>query len=343
MSEEIDVSKALELCGFITGDRQESRLMSLLNIILKLQTDPPIPLTFGEIYDQMLKEEPEAKLTKAWVHRVLKSLVEVQLIRVDNPAAHRKRYIADVNTVMAGLEQLKSQRIGELESQKGETEKTLEEVKKLDCGQIAQHFVKDITGTQQKISSRIVRGVDQLHRVLKYNMLDVAKKGDTIRATLLWMAPFMDEGVMDRTQRFIEAAMRGADVRYMMPLEVFRIEELTDIEFDEDRAAAMIQNLMQLKKQGIKLDFRIYAGPKTYFQVSLNKDNMALIITEEPLTATWITRDFNPDLIDNAVEAFDKAWKNAKSLLDMNPEDMQAFGAEPGGLIRKIFSKGGVK
>ncbi|MFW9981460.1 MAG: hypothetical protein ACFFE3_06065, partial [Candidatus Thorarchaeota archaeon] len=213
------------------------------------------------------------------------------------------------------------------------------EIIKLDCGQIAQYLVKDITGTQQKISSRIVRGVDQLHRVLKYNMLDVAKEGDTIRATLLWMAPFMDEGVMDRTQRFIEAAIRGADVRYMMPLEVFRLEELTDFEIDEERATAMVAGLIQLRKQGIKFDLRIYAGPKTYFQVSLNNDNMALIITEEPMTATWITRDFNPDLIDNAVEAFDKAWKEAKSLLEMNLDDMAAFGAEPGGIIRKIFSK----
>ena len=339
MSEDIDVSKALELCGFVTGDRQESRLMNLLSVILKLQTDPPIPLTFGEIYDQLYKEKPETKLTKAWVHRVLKSLVEVQLVRVENPAAHRKRYIADVNTVMAGLEQLKSDRISELNNQQSELDKTLEEVTKLDCGILAQKFVKDVTGAQQKISSRIVRGVDDLHRVLKYNMLDVAKKGDTIRATLLWIGPFLDPETMDRTQRFIEAAMRGADVRYMMSIDIFRIEELTTQKFDEERATAMVQGLIELKKRGVKFDFRIYSGSRTYHQVSLNTDNMALIITEDPLTATWITRNFNPDLIDNAVEAFDKAWKKAKSLLDMKPEDMLALGADPKGLINKIFRK----
>jgi uncharacterized coiled-coil protein SlyX len=343
MTEEEGISKALELVGFVTGDRQESRLMNLLSVILRLQTDPPMPLTFAEIYDQLLKEEPETKLTKAWVHRVLKSLVNGQLIRLESPTAHRKKYIADVNTVMAGLEQLKSQRIRELEEQKAEIDKTLADITKLECGTLAQQYVKNVTGTKQKISSRIVRGVDELHRVLKYNMLDVARKGDTIRATLLWVGPFLDQGTMDRTQRFVEAAMRGVEIRYMMSVDIFRLEDITQLEFDEERAAGMIQGLIELKKRGVKFDFRIYSGPKTYFQVSLNKDNMALVISEDPLTATWITRDFNPDLIDNAVKSFDRDWKKAKSLLDMKPEDMAAFGADPSGLIRKIFTRDSVE
>jgi len=343
MIENEELSEALELCGFLTGDRQESRLMNLLSVVLRLQTNPPVPLTFAEIYDQLLKEDSETKLTRAWVHRVLKSLVDGQLIRLENPTARRKRYIADVNTVMAGLEQLKSQRIRELEEQKGEIDKTLADITKLDCGTLAQQYVKNVTGTKQEISSRVVRGVDELHRVLKYNMLDVAKKGDTIRATLLGIAQFMDAGAIDRTQRFLEAAMRGAEIRYLMSIDIFRVDELTDIKIDEERAAAFIQGLVDFKKRGLKFDFRIYAGPKTYFHVSLNNDNMALIISEEPMTATWITREFNPDLIDNAVEAFDRDWKKAKSILDMKPEDMLASGAEPGGLINRLFSglKGG--
>jgi hypothetical protein len=313
--------------------------MNLLTVILKLETDPPIPLVFSEIYDQLLKEKPEAKLTKTWVHRVLKSLVDAQLVRVESPSAHRKRYIADVNTVMAGLEQLKSNRIRELENQHSKIGKTLDEVTQLDCGELAQKFVKSVTGTQQKISSRIVRGVEELHRILKYNMLDVAKKEDTIRATLLWVAPFMDSGVMDRTQKFMDAAMRGADVRYMMSVDIFRIDEITDLEIDEKKAVEMIKTLIDIRKSGVKFDFRIYSGPRTYFQVSLNRENMALIFTEDPMTATWITRDFNPDLIDNAVDAFDKAWKKARSLLDMKPEEMSAFGAEPGGIMSKIFGE----
>ena len=65
---------------------------------------------------------------------------------------------------------------------------------------------------------------------------------------------------------------------------------------------------------------------------------MALIIAENPVTATWITREFNPDLIDNAVKTFDKDWKNAKSVLDITPKDFEELGAAPEAIIRKVLS-----
>jgi len=318
--------------------------MNLLSAILRIQTDPPIPLTFGEIYDQLMKEEQGSKLTKAWVHRVLKSLVEVQLVRLENPDAHRKRYIADVNTVMAGLEQLKSKRIREIEMQKEEIDKTLADVTKLDCGELAQQYVKSVTGTRQKISSRIVRGVEDLHRVLKYNMTDIAKKGDIIRVTVLWLGPFVDDTTLDRSTKFIDAAKRGAEIRYMLSTDLFNLEEMTNgMSFDLEAAIGAMRNLLQLRESGAKFDIRIYDGPKTYNQVSINRDNMALIIAEKPVTATWITRDFNPDLIDNAVKAFDRDWKKATPFIDMAPEVLKSFGAEPGGLISKISSTKKVK
>jgi hypothetical protein len=339
MMEENRISRALELCGFLTGERQESRLMNLLSTILRIQTDPPIPLTFGEIYDQLMKDEQGPKLTKAWVHRVLKSLVDLQLVRLESPTARRKRYIADVNTVMAGLEQLKSERIEDLQKQKVEIDKTLVDVTNLDCGELAQQFVKGVTGTRQKISSRIVRGVEDLHRVLKYNMTDVAKKGDIIRVTVLWLGPFVDDTTLDRSTKFIEAAKRGAEIRYMISTDVFNLEEMTsDISVDFEAAIGLMQNLFQLRKSGVKFDIRIYDGPKTYNQVSINRDNMALVIAENPVTATWITRDFNPDIIDNAVKTFDRDWKKATPFINMAPEVMKSFGVEPGGLISKISS-----
>ena len=314
--------------------------MTLLHVILSLQEDPPIPLTFGEIYEQLEKNEPESKLTKAWVHRVLKSLVEAQLVRVENPSAHRKRYMADVNTVMAGFEQLKSSKIRNLEIQRVEVEETLEEISKLDCGVLAQKLVERETGTQQKISSRVVHGVEELHRVLKFNMFDVAKKGDTIRATVLWVDPFIDTGIVKRSAKFVEAAMRGAVIRYMISKDLFTLDKLTEQQFDIKNALVLMGQIRELRQKGAKFDLRIFDGPKTYNQVSLNRDNMALVIAEDPVTATWVTRDFNPDLIDNAVKAFDRDWKKAKSFLEMSPEDMASFGLEPGGLISSLAKEG---
>jgi hypothetical protein len=338
MATNTNIMDALSLCGFVSEDRRESRLLNILSVILKLQMNPPIALSFSEIYEQIEREEPVAGLTKAWVHKVLKALIDVQLIRVDNPAAHRKRYIADVNTVMAGLERIKSQRVKELEGEIQATRETLEGVNALECGRLAQEFVKSITGQQQEISSRVVRGVDELHRVLRYNMLDAAKKGDIIRATLLWTGPWADATARERLLRFFEAAERGVDIRYLVTADVFKMEDDEAKKRNLAALVGMFQKIIEMRTRGKKFDSRIYFGPKTYNQIALNRDSMALIITENPVTATWITRQFNPDLIDNAVKSFDRDWKKAKSVFDLSQEDRVMLGMVPGGIMSELVN-----
>jgi DNA-binding Lrp family transcriptional regulator len=332
------LTKMLEICGFSAGEKQESRLMSILGVILKLQQNPPIPLAFTDIYEQLQIDEPNSKLTKAWVHRLLKRLIESKLIRLDNPAAHRKKYIADVNTIMAGFELLKGKKIEELEAKQSEIEKELAGITSLDCGHLSKEFVTSITGRQEEVSSRIIRGVDELHNVLRFNMLEKAGKGDIIRATLLWAGPFIDEAARSRTQRFFEAAERGADVRYFVSTEVFRLQDSMEVKRGLQGLIGMIGVFRDLRARGKKFGTKLYSGPKTYNQVSFNNESMALVIAEYPVTATWITRQFNPDLIDNAVESFDKDWNKAKSIIDLTQEDFKTLGDGPEGLIRKIIS-----
>lgn len=312
--------------------------MSILEVILRLQSDPPVPLSFSEIYDQLQKDDPATKLTKAWVHRVLKTLTETKLVRLDNPTSHRKKYIADVNTIMAGFEELKSKKIEELEAIQKKVETELVEISALDCGYLSREFVKDVTGRTEEVSSRIVRGVEELHRILRFNMLEKAREGDIIRATLLWLGPFVDETSLVRVKRFFDAAEQGAEVRYMVSTDVFNAEKDSSVRQGLQGLMGMMQMFLDLRARGKKFDGRLYSGPKTYNQVSFNNESMALIIAENPVTATWMTREFNPDLIDNAVKTFDNDWKKAKSVLDLTPEDFKAFGAEPEGVIRKILS-----
>jgi hypothetical protein len=334
-----DVKEALELCGFIKGERQESRLMSLLSAVLELQTEPPTPLEFGQIYDQLMISNPSLNLSKQWVNRVLNQLVESELVRLENPTSRKKRYIADVNTVMAGLERMKSNRMEEIESERQHLDKELEKISSLDCGALAKSLVEGFIGKEQKISSRVVRGVEELHRILRYNMLDVAKEGDIIRATVLWFGPFLDNTTRDRTLRFINAAKRGAEIRYFVSTDLFRFDSQVESMMRIEPLVDLMQNLVKLREAGVKFNARLYAGEKTYNQISFNRQSTVLIIAENPVTATWITRDFNPDLIDNAVAAFDRDWAEGKSIFDLTLDDLEAFGVSPEGPISKVLVK----
>jgi hypothetical protein len=218
-----------------------------------------------------------------------------------------------------------------------EIEHTLTDIKELDCGSIAEKFIKDITGRDEEVSSRIVRGVEELHRVLRFNMLENAGEGDIIRATLLWAGPFIDDTSRERTMKFIQAAENGAEIRYLVTTDLFS-QDMEEEKLPQlQRMMGLVKYILDLRERGKKFDARIYQGPKTYNQISLNTENMALVIAEDPPTATWITRQFNPDLIDNAVKTFDKQWENAKSILSLKPEDFKALGVPPEGLIRKVL------
>ena len=223
------LAEELVLFGFPIGENQDSRLMSVLESILRLQTKEPTPLAFIDIYNRILKDDPTTKLSKAWIHRVLKQLIEVGLVRVENPTARRKKYIADVNSIMNGFEELKGGKIQELEEEKKRIQQRLDKITAIDCGHLSKEFVKDITGRQEEISSRIVRGVDELHRVLRFNMLEKAGEGDIVRATLLWAGPFLNETSNERMQRFIEASERGAEVRYIVSTNAFEVAEKMDV------------------------------------------------------------------------------------------------------------------
>jgi hypothetical protein len=337
MIEDETLRESLETLGLNVGSAEEgSRAIGVLHAIFKIQGNPPTPRTFAEVYDSVLKENPDSKLSKAWVHRVLKPLVETQLVRVEGQSAYRKRYIVNVNTIMAGLENLKTDRIEHIENEMETLKSNHEQVSKLDCGLLAQRLVKSLTGQTQVPTTRIVRGVEELNRVLKYNITDMAKKGDVIRATVLWITPLL-KGGEDRMMKFVDAAMRGADVRYLVTLDILSAGQMVEQEMDSQKMGEVAQGIIKMRKAGIKLDIRVFPAGKTYSQVSLNSESTALIITENPLTATWLTRDFNPDLIDNAIESFDKNWENAKSIFELTPKDFEAMGASDSPIAKMLI------
>ncbi|MFX0054211.1 MAG: hypothetical protein ACFFAX_05860 [Promethearchaeota archaeon] len=334
MIEDETLREALEILGLNVGTaEEESRTIGILRAILKIRGTPPAPRTFAEVYDSVLQENPEGKLSKAWVHRVLKPLVENQLVRVEGQS--RKSYVVDVNTIMTGLEQLKTSRINQIRDELETLKANQDQISKLDCGVLAQRLVKSLTGQDEAPTTRIVRGVDELDRVLKYNITDVAKKGDVIRATVLWLTPLL-KGGEDRMMKFIDAAQRGADVRYLVTLDILSAGELVERDMDPQRIDGIAQGIIKMREAGIKFDVRVFPAGRTYSQVSLNDQSTAFVITENPLTATWLTREFNPDWIDNAISSFDENWENAKSLFELTADDFEKMGASDSPLARML-------
>ena len=329
---------ALRSLGLVVGSSVDSRTLNLLGAVLRIQENPPVPLPFKRIYESMMNDNPGSSLTKAWVQRVLKSLVNDSLIRVESEHAYRKKYLADVSTVMAGLEKIKSETIQKLNSQRSVLMQQLDFVTSMDCGSLAEKLVEGLTGDRQKLSSRFIKGMDEFYRVTNSTIFDIAKEGDIIRCSVMTFAPYL-QGATERVDRIFVAAARGIEVRYSVMIKAIMKDGSIRSEITPDALSRTIAAFIGCRKEGQSIDIRFDDGPKnTYRFMSLNNDSMAFMISENPMTAAWITRAFNPGLIDNAIANFDSQWGKSISLNNLSPEYLKKTGISPDSYIAKTLA-----
>ncbi len=323
-----ETSRKLDLVGLKASGESETRIMNLLGVILKLAQYPPVPLDFSQVYETVARESPSG-LSRTWVHRLLKNLVDMELIRTESDSAQKKKYIADVNTVIAGLEKLRSVALNNAKQEITRIQSELAALESLDCGHLAQELIEDLTGQWQTLTTRFVRGVEDMHQVLLDNFASVAKQGDTIRQAVMKVGP-IQEGIPERTKKFFDAARRGADIRYLVDIDLFAGDEELAQRISMKDFGPWLKEMFSLPRMGFKVEFRLVQGFKSYNSVAINNDRVLLMITEDPLTATLLTRDFNADLIDNVVKNFDEAYSRGVSMFDMKPEHIEQLGLKEG-------------
>ncbi|TFG06634.1 hypothetical protein EU522_01450, partial [Candidatus Thorarchaeota archaeon] len=146
MKYESDVKDALQTLQLVSEDGGETRDMLVLTTLLRMQKEPPVHFSFSEVFNALQAHHPSAKLKKPAVHKSLQWLLENQLVRLESSTKYRKKYLADANTLMAGLENLKVQLTKELESRKRETDKALKMVESCNCAELSQKVITAVTG-----------------------------------------------------------------------------------------------------------------------------------------------------------------------------------------------------
>ncbi|NHJ13681.1 MAG: hypothetical protein EAX95_08390 [Candidatus Thorarchaeota archaeon] len=340
MKYDSEVREALQTLQLLSEDGIESRDMLVLTTLLRMQKEPLVHFSFSEIFSAFEAYYPSAGLKKPAVHKALQWLVENQLVRLESQTKYRKKYLADANTLMAGLENLKVQVTKELQVRKRKTEETLRSIETCDCKALSQGIMAIITGKQVSPSSRFVRGMEEFDRVTDSTIYDRAGKGDVIRNSLIWIGPFT-EGATERFGRVVDVAKRGAEVRYgAHPDLLARSDTLRD-GVPSDWIQQTLAAILALRKEGKLIDLRILEVDRKGYQfASLNNDVMAFFISEDPLTAAWVTREFNPDLIDNAIADFDRLWERGVSVLELTGEKLQSMGISTKGHLQAVLLEG---
>ncbi len=315
----------LKKLGLETESEHVTYQWFLVCVILELCKNGS-PTDFQSIYEGTIKKR-EHKVSKTWIHRILKSLVENRLIRVIDPDASRKRYIADVDSITAGLEQLKLKRLAQIDVRIRQLESERREIERINPYTLAQHIVSKYTGSDQFSSSLFATGVEEVHKLIVYTMTDIARPGDVIRATVVHMRPF-ERGVYERTKDFINAARRGVCIRYLAAGNLFREDrELAD-RISNQEMGMLLREIFTLIRDGYPFEIRIAREIITYNHICINDQRLILMVNEDPLTAALVTRNINSDLIDNVIVNFDHLWSHAMPLHQLAPEDLAGLGID---------------
>jgi len=303
------LTSTLRSLGIGSDSGQDPSMLRLLRAILESRRDYKRPLSSSEAYSLLHRKEPGSKLSKAGVQKTLRVLAEIGLLGARQGGPHKMGYFANAFTIEKGLkslvERVKTQTTQDLKLLDSE----ISAISSFDCAARAQDLVEVLTGSRHRMSSRLITGNESIRRAVAYNMKDMAHGGDTIRVAIESSNPFLTEegGIIPE---IADAVFNGAHVRCLVHA---RLESIPV------RAAPLKRNgeSMKIPESGEEgkptAEIKVYEGPNAYHAAIFNDQYMALMVSEEPVTATWITREFNPDIIDTSISVFDASWQEARS------------------------------
>ena len=68
---------------------------------------------------------------------------------------------------------------------------------------------------------------------------------------------------------------------------------------------------------GASVGYKVFPRKySTYQFIARNSEGIVLVVSESLLSATWIPRSANPELVDNAIDAFDRDYEMGTDLLE---------------------------
>ncbi|MFW9794702.1 MAG: hypothetical protein ACFFEE_10395, partial [Candidatus Thorarchaeota archaeon] len=245
---------------------------------------------------QLAKDEGSKNGKNPLIYRSLSWLEKEGFIEI-NRSEHKHGYRAGISNIEVALEKLVSNSIREYES----------ELKKIDS-EIGRYtmmenripsIVKSMVDVGKKKVDKPVfaQGWKNIIKLLDDKVYMNAKKGDVIRITLDWLA----QGKYGYTNK---ERLKNMERLYQKGIETRTI--------DHDRSEKKIRGvlkelLLDWRERGYKMEYKVYPrNDATYEFIARNAEGLVLVVSESPLSATWISRDENPDLVDDAIATFDE-------------------------------------
>jgi Fe2+ or Zn2+ uptake regulation protein len=278
--------------------------MVVLGALLKAQKEPGDFIDFETIREQMTKDEGSRKGKDPLIYRTLSKLEKGGFLRIDK-GGQKHGYNSNVGMLKSALVKCVTSNLKRLESDLRKIDYEVTLFSEMDSDALAEGLIEFLSGAKKSEKPIFAQGWDDIVKLLDDKIWSGVKKGDVVRINLEWIS----------------------QIDYLKPKRVLNIEralkkgvKLRALDHDRGEKAfreSMKSLLARMKSTGGDIEYRVYPrNDATYQFLSKNSEGVVLIVSEKPLSATWLPRSGNVELVDHAIESFDKDFKQGFDLLE---------------------------
>lgn len=267
--------------------------MIILGAILKSQSGPSNYVDFETIRTQLAIDEGGRKGKDSLIYRSLSWLEKAGFIKVDR-SKHKHGYNSDVGLMHEVFRKAMKEATREIKSEIRELDLEIEVLTKMDSEDIASDMISIAAGKHKIEKPVFAEGWEDVFQLIDDKIYNHLKKGDLVRFSLEWLSrPDMITPV--RIERIGNLFENGI---------IFRGLEHSKV--DKEQQDLLKKFTLFFREQGYKPGFRICERKDATYQfVGRNNEGIVLIVSENPLSGTWIPRSSNPELVDSAIKTFD--------------------------------------
>ena len=270
--------------------------MVVLGAVLKSQRNPTSYVDFKTIRKQLVIDEGGKKGKDPLIYRSLSWLESTGFIRVDR-SQQKHGYNADVVLIHNALRHAINDVTNETKKEIQVIVEELESIDKIDITELGSKIISYAAGEQEIERPIFAEGLENILQLLEGKIYNSAKKGDPVRFSMEWMSE-VDVITPRRIENLSKLMERGIEFH---GLEHNRV--------GKKQMKSFVKIARVFKEQGYTLGFRICERQNSTYQFVGNNEGIVLITSENPLSATWIPRNANPALVDNAIETFDADYE----------------------------------
>ena len=322
--DEIRMSETKERTSFDRlGIDINSTQMLMLKAIMAAAGGPLKPVTYKET-DEHFEKMQGKKYSRAYIYRQLKQLEDEGYITTAQEIGQPRGYQIVESEIIKMLTRKKEEASLGLKEKKEDLTKRLQLLRSVNTENVAFNLYNQLMGLELSSGSIVIEGIENVRNTVIREFGRAAKPKDEIRvlapASILGPGRLEQAGMAEMS--LMTRAAEGVKILgLMMPTKETPITTTIFAEYLGELEGPFIQ----IAATG-NISLRISEETThTYRMVSLNREKMLLYLTHaaDSDMAALIYRKDNPGLIDDAVDTFDRIFKDSIDVIESVREQIQ--------------------